>query len=822
MALPEGYSFTRPGDRMYSGMMPSQGMRYAYGPNGERKAVPDPRVGAASQPVNKGPSQITIDPLYNENLRPDPDKVNRSYYENRTGGGSNPIEQFLATLHPAQREQFLALPPEQQQAYASGGAQNLNPGNNIGGVQPINPVLQDIKRQEVISDPNVRELYFGSPDYGGLISEARGASQKYLNQGPTMRQTAGLSPLETSAIQGAYGGIGGYKPYLQAQEKSILDGMGMLGEQRNLVGEAIGATRRSGEMQQPYFAQAQQQYEAGLGDLMSSFGQQGPSARDYQRASLQGFDPRSAAAYGMPSEVMQPFVGSAREQTAQGLQSLLGGAAREQEMGAKALAELQRGVGQEQVAREAGLRELRGGAEEARTIARETGRATFDPSSTAAYNNPFENQVVNQTIEDVMKAGDMQDIQQRASDISQGGESAFGSRARLTADERRASLGRGLGEALSSIRQGGFDRSQQTALGEFARQQSALERSGSALAGLGQQVGSGFERFGAGQLGSSQLLSGQIRGLGSTAADRAAQEQAARYGAASSEVGIGSNLSGLSEQAFQNAIGESRFGRGALERAGQTEAGYGQALSGARRGYAEDMLGIGQQRGDLARGIGSSLAGYGQNIGGIGSSMAGYGSQLGGLGASYQQLGQNERQELMNLGGTARDLKDTQLGRQYEYSEAQRSDPMRAMQFVQGFAPQYQSGQTQVNKTYGMPRDPRSEGLAAFLNTYSQFQGNNQQQNQGQNQQQNQGQNQNLAPATNPNYQYQAGNQPYYTPGQTGQTSPFDINNPYAPPTGTGYQGGPVNTQGAFNSNQYNPLNPNPYQPGQGNYGPTF
>jgi hypothetical protein len=40
----------------------------------------------------------------------------------RAGGGSNPIEQFLATLNPVQREQFLALPPEQQQAYASGGS----------------------------------------------------------------------------------------------------------------------------------------------------------------------------------------------------------------------------------------------------------------------------------------------------------------------------------------------------------------------------------------------------------------------------------------------------------------------------------------------------------------------------------------------------------------------------------------------------------------------------------------------------------------------------------------------------------------------------
>jgi hypothetical protein len=75
----------------------------------------------------------------------------------------------------------------------------------------------------------------------------------------------------------------------------------------------------------------------------------------------------------------------------------------------------------------------------------------------------------------------------------------------------------------------------------------------------------------------------------------------------------------------------------------------------------------------------------------------------------------------MNLGGTARGLKDTQLGRQYDYSEAQRSDPMRALSYVQGFAPQYQSGQTQVNKTYGMPVDPRNAAIAAGLGVYNTF-----------------------------------------------------------------------------------------------------
>ena len=71
------------------------------------------------------------------------------------------------------------------------------------------------------------------------------------------------------------------------------------------------------------------------------------------------------------------------------------------------------------------------------------------PRSTQAFYNPFEEQVVQRTIDDVFKQGEIADIGQRARDISSGGESAFGSRARLGAEERRAALGRGLGRSFS-------------------------------------------------------------------------------------------------------------------------------------------------------------------------------------------------------------------------------------------------------------------------------------------------------------------------------------------------------------------------------------
>ena len=41
------------------------------------------------------------------------------------------------------------------------------------------------------------------------------------------------------------------------------------------------------------------------------------------------------------------------------------------------------------------------------------------------------------------------------------------------------------------------------------------------------------------------------------------------------------------------------------------------------------------------------------------------------------------------------------------------------MQFMQGFAPQYQSGQAQVTKQYGMPMDPLQKAVGAGLGAYA-------------------------------------------------------------------------------------------------------
>jgi hypothetical protein len=585
MALPEGYSFTRPNDRMYSSVMPSQGMEFAYGPNGERKQVP---------------------------------------------------------------------------------AQNLNPGNDIGGAQPINPVLQAIDRNEIISDPAVRELYFGSSDTPGLINQATQAAQKsYLDQPAILQGTAGLSNYEQQARQLAQQGIGSYQPYLNRQEGLIGQGIADLGQQRGLLGEALGgyrsaygaqqpylnqAEQRFGSAygaQQPYFNQAEQQLGSGLGGMFSSLGYGGPSARQLLGQSLQGYNP------GMANQ----------------------------------------------------------------------------------FYNPFENQVVNQTIEDVMKAGDIQDIQQRASDISQGGESAFGSRARLTADERRASLGRGLGEALGQIRSGGFNTAQDRALTELQNQRSGA-RSGATL-----------------------------------------------------EAGFGAQGSDAQRQYAQDLMGIGR-GRSDLERQ-----------------YGQDLLNIGGTRGDLQRQLAGDITGVGTGIAGIGSNLAGYGSQLGDLGATQQRLAGQDINMLEGLGSVDRGIDQQRLNNQYNQEYATRMAPTQAASYIQGFAPQYQAGQTTVNKGYGIPDDPMGMGISAAMGAYRSFRPDVQPQNPYQS----------SIDELNRLRQEQQNN--FVPTPQAPPPAPAPQSNPYIRPpgvagTGTTYASNQQPQYQPQPQQQYNPYapQPNPYQ----------
>ena len=298
--------------------------------------------------------------------------------------------------------------------------------------------------------------------------------------------------------------------------------------------------------------------------------------------------------------IQEPFMEGAQRAFRSGLGALGRGTQAQLQSQQEALGQLQRGAREEERQRRAGLsdvlggigaarglatgaeREFRGGLGESRDLLRGTTGA-FDPSMTQRFFDPFEEQVVQQTIDDAMKRAAQSDIAATAQDIGRGGESAFGSRARLGASERAEALGRGLAKEIGGIRSAGFQRAQQSALGEFARQQQARRAASSGLASLAGQ-----------QLGATTGLGQTMLGLGQAG-------QSARMGAG---------------QAALGTAGQLAQGFGAL---GGIQGQIGQQLLGAQQGFGGFLSGLGQQ----------AQAARGADIG-----------MLSGFGAQQQQLRQ--------------------------------------------------------------------------------------------------------------------------------------------------------------------------------------
>jgi len=203
----------------------------------------------------------------------------------------------------------------------------------------------------------------------------------------------------------------------------------------------------------------------------------------------------------------------------------------------------------------------------------------YDPSLTSSFYNPFEDRVVQQTIDDVLEAGEKQDMAQRARDIMTGGESAFGSRARLSADERREALGRGLGQALGSLRSQGFSEAQRTGLGEFARQRAQEMATAQGLSGLAgsrlgaqQNLTSQLSNFAGQQLGAQQTQAGALSNLGNLEGQIGQQR-------AQAQQNLGTNLQNIGRQAQQ----ASAFDINQLMGAGQAQQAQQQAQLDAQR-----------------------------------------------------------------------------------------------------------------------------------------------------------------------------------------------------------------------------------------------
>jgi hypothetical protein len=142
------------------------------------------------------------------------------------------------------------------------------------------------------------------------------------------------------------------------------------------------------------------------------------------------------------------------------------------------------------------------GAKEAAGYLRDVGDAQYDPATAyQGYMDPYEDAVVQQSLEDLDKAYTAGDIGRRASEVGAG---AFGgARSQLAQRDADEDFQRGAMREVANIRSRGYGSAQQQAQNEFARRQQARLAASSGLSGL------------AGQLASSQMGGAQgMQGLG--------------------------------------------------------------------------------------------------------------------------------------------------------------------------------------------------------------------------------------------------------------------------------------------------------------------
>ena len=217
---------------------------------------------------------------------------------------------------------------------------------------------------------------------------------------------------------------------------------------------------------------------------------------------------------------------------------------------------------------------------------------TFDPSTqVSSFENPYEDAVVQQTLQDIQDQGDVQLQQQRANAVASG---AFGgSRSGIMDSELAANILREQGRAAGNLRQQGYESARNAAQQAFENTQQRRLAASQGIGDLGINYG---------QLSQADI--GQMQGIGQGLGSLAGQ-----YAGLGSQVAnLGLQQAGLGEMAQRSNITDIQTlaSLGAMQR-GQQQA----ALDAARRTNVERLANPYQQLGfvsDVYRGTPTSQA----------------------------------------------------------------------------------------------------------------------------------------------------------------------------------------------------------------------
>ena len=512
-------------------------------------------------------------------------------------------------------------------------------------------------RQIIQEDPNIEAYRLG------LLQAVRGFIDQNLAQmppppvTPPSFQVAGLTPLQQQAAQMVQQGIGAYQPYTTqglaamraGEEAARTTGLGG-------IQEAFGTTRTAqlGLDEALRAARAQQgvpeTYQQAAQDVLRGATQLGyetgdVAAQDYARAAQQAADLAAATRGDIGRSTQQAYniadVGrsdyaKAAQRAADVAAATRGDIGRSTQQAYNvadvARADLGRAAQYGRQGTQLGYEYLGGTGQE------------FSPTAIASYMNPYEQQVVEQAMQDIRREGDIREQGLRAQAASVG---AFGgSRQAVAESELARNLLEQQARTSGQLRMSGYQQASQQAQQAFEQAKQRQQ----AQAQLASQIGRSGADVGlqAAIAGSEQSL--KAAGLGQQGAVAAGQqglmasELAGRMAQAGAQTGL--EATGLGQQ---GAVAAGQQGLAASELAGRmAQAGAQTGLQATGLGQ-QATLAAGQQgltASELAGRMAQAGAQTGLQAAGLGQQSA---AQLGQLGLQYGQLGQSDVQQLANI-----------------------------------------------------------------------------------------------------------------------------------------------------------------------------
>jgi len=503
-------------------------------------------------------------------------------------------------------------------------------------------------------------------------------------------QVAGMSPDQLNALDVGRQGIGSYLPYMQAATNNYQ----MAGNNvQQGVNTLLGADTRNqfGAAQAAMSAAATPLANMGQSAQLATQGVgligQGSADVDAAQAALNRY---SQADLGASQGYLNQSIGEMRSATAQpGFGQGVSNAYLAAEQ-AK-LAAAQPGFNQATATLQQGIGALGGGAQR------------YDPSAAQGFMNPFQQQVIDESVRQINRQGDIsrQNLQAQATRAGAFGGSREG--------VQRAELERGLSEqrnaAITGALSSGYTSAQQQAQQAFEQQQQRQ---------LAQAQG--YQ----GAAGTQASIAGQQAGLGQSAAQQLAQAAQLQTSTAGQQASLGQNAAqytgNVGQTLGQQQLQQAQLGQSAANSAGQL--GVQQAgLSGLYADIAGKQANIYNQQAagqmNMAQGIGSLAQqqfGIGrdmaQGLASMGAQQGNLATQGAALGQSAQGMGQQDTNFLYNLGSSQQKQLQSELDASRQNELTKNMQPYQQMGFVSDIyrgAPSSQMAVTTQNQATPSP-----------------------------------------------------------------------------------------------------------------------